>query len=108
MILVAVIGFGICANADDSKSCKVTGTDGIVVASINTYDCEKETVIVDRSNAVNITMTVQFSAKSKTVTFLAKPNIEGQKTVTGFDDVKGTAYTASITSLTGSKCKQVL
>jgi hypothetical protein len=87
MILVAMIGFGISANAQ-SAQCKISGTDNATFsASISSYDYEKGQVVVyaqnDSQKTATGTVSVKWGNATKTITIIVTRESESTpKTIT--------------------------
>jgi len=112
VILVALIGLGIGANAN-SKSCKISGTqNGTVVASVSHVDYETGDVTIDWSNDsdvhVNITILITGTAAhgggaQTEQTFLASPNT-GNSKIFRLGQKLSTSREVKIAQLSGAKC----
>jgi hypothetical protein len=88
VILVALIGLGISANAQTSAQCKISGTDNATFsASISSFDYEKGQVVVSAQNdsgkTVTGTVSVRWGNTTKTITIIvARESESTPKTVT--------------------------
>lgn len=89
LVIFSVIGFAICANADDSAQCKIYGTiDGsTATVSIESYDEQKKEVTVgfynDSDHVVTVIAKVKDNGNTTTATAVAtvQPRTSISKTV---------------------------
>lgn len=95
-------------NAEDTKTCKVSGTSGEVGVAVYASDCEKGEAIVEFANdtdeRVTIHYTISWGGATRSGVVVAQPNQSTTKKV-----VFGTSKCQSspvVSSISGTKCSK--
>lgn len=106
MCLVAIM-FLATAYADDTKTCRVYGTDGSVEVSVMVTDASTGRCVVSFSNDtnknVNVRYVVKYGSKTLPGSKLVYANSEATKEVS-FGQSVNPKY-VEVSSLTGEKCQ---
>ena len=108
-ILEAIVCFGISANADKRKTCKVSGTEGLVEVTLKDIDKENGKATLLFSNDTGVEVNVQYYVHFTNADKNAGVKV-GVQRIAPYGNASADVsiderYDESVVSIKGEKCK---